>query len=116
MRDASGTSAAQRPAVANAQGPFGSRRNNAKNWRLLTDDFGNQEWWFRCSKCSGWRIVPTHKRPTVYYCPPCHQRDKRERYAQLQANRERHMEVLETRRIRYRDRLVAQGREVQYWN
>lgn len=26
------------------------------------------------------------------------------------------MEVLETRRIRYRDRLAAQGREVQYWN
>jgi hypothetical protein len=54
-------------------------------------------------------IRPTHKKPTVYYCPPCHRRDKRERYSQLQADRERYMEVLEVRRMKHHDRRASQG-------
>lgn len=97
--------------LRDAEGPFKSRKYNAKNWRLVTDDYGNEHWWLRCSVCKGFRPWLRDDRPTQYYCVPCHNARKRREYQQIQADPSKHISVLEERRFRYRDRQLARGLE-----
>jgi hypothetical protein len=99
------------PSLRDAEGPYKSRRNNARNWRLITDDYGNEHWWLRCSSCKRFRPWLKDKRPTNYYCRDCHNHRKRREYKELQENTDRHITVLEERRFRYRDKQFAKGIE-----
>lgn len=95
--------------LRDAEGPFKSHKYNAKSWRLITDDYGNEHWWLRCSSCKGFRPWLSSKRPTNYYCPVCHSAHKRKRYRELDTSK--HITLLEERRFKYRDMQIARGIE-----
>jgi len=95
MRDVSGSS-------------FSPTRRG-KNWKLITDEFGNEGWWFRCSLCAGWREVIETVRPDAY-CKACRAAYKRKHLKKkIYADPERHREFLENQRMRYRDKRDAEG-------
>lgn len=79
----------------------------ARTWRLVTDEFGYQEWRHRCAICKTWKTVECFyiKRYSKgykweSYCKPCKVLYNRQKIIQDQ---ETHRSYLEERRIRYHD-------------
>ena len=101
---------------ARTREPYFVPKLKCKTWRLVTDDYGNQEWWHSCVRCNRW-LCPWNDfwrvkdRPGAY-CKPCNADVKRNRYQNL--TEDRHAEVLERRRFYYRKEQNAKGIEPNY--
>lgn len=109
-----------REASRNGSAPKKLRYNpNARykvksSWECITDDFGNLAWWHRCSNCARWRVIESAQKPSNFYCNDCNRERNRRAYRELEADQARHMEYLETRRLKHFDRKTSQGFTVNH--